>query len=188
MSGRNGGCLDLKAPERIETARLVLQPPRTTDFEAIFARYASDPDVTRFLAWPRHRSLADTQAFLAFSEAEWGRWQAGPYLLRSRADGTLLGSTGLAFETPYRASTGYVLARDAWGKGYATEALQAMVETARMVGIRRLYAICHTEHRASWRVLEKCGFLREGVLHRYTEFPKLVPDELSDVFCYALIL
>jgi RimJ/RimL family protein N-acetyltransferase len=179
--------LDLKAPERVETARLFLQRPRTIDPEAIFRRYASDPDVTRFMAWPRHRSLADTQAFLAFSEAEWDRWPAGPYLVWSRADGTLLGSTGLAFETPYRASTGYVLAKDAWGKGYATEALQAMVETAHTVGVRRLYAICHTEHRASWRVLEKGGFLREGVLHRYIEFPNLRSGELSDVFCYALV-
>jgi ribosomal-protein-alanine N-acetyltransferase len=178
----------LKASERIETARLALQRPQMGDLEAIFSRYASDPDVTLFMSWPRHRSLADTQAFLAFSDAEWNRWLAGPYLVRSRADGTLLGSTGLAFETPFRASTGYVFARDAWGKGYATEALQAMVEIARKAGVRRLYAICHTEHRASWRVLEKCGFLREGVLHRYTEFPNLKPGELFDVFSYGVVL
>ncbi len=180
--------MDLKAPQRIETNRLVLQPPRTTDLEAIFERYACDPEVTRFLIWPRHRSLADTQAFLSFSDGEWDRWPAGPYLVRSRADGTLLGSTGLAFETPYRASTGYVLAKDAWGRGYATEALRAIVETACNVGVRRFYAICHTEHRASWHVLEKAGLLREGVLHRYTEFPNLTPGELYDVFCYALVL
>lgn len=140
------------------------------------------------MGWRRHASLTDTEAFLAFSKAQWDQWPAGPYLIRSRADGALLGSTGLAFETTYRASTGYVLSQDAWGKGYATEALQAMVGVARSVGIRRLYAICHTEHRASWRVLEKCGFLREGVLHQYTEFPNLRPGELSDVFCYALLL
>ncbi len=178
----------MKAPEFFETVRLVLRRPRETEVEAIFTRYASDPDVTRFMAWPRHRSLADTKAFLAFSDAEWDRWPAGPYILRSRADGTLLGSTGLAFETPFRASTGYVLAKDVWGKGYATEALQAMVDIARMVGIRRLYAICHTEHRASRRVLEKAGFLREGVLHRHIELPNLNPGEPSDVFCYALVL
>jgi ribosomal-protein-alanine N-acetyltransferase len=178
----------MKAPEFFETDRLVLQRPRANDLEAIFVRYASDPDVTHFVAWPRHTSLADTEAFLAFSDAEWDRWPAGPYILRSRADGALLGSTGLAFETSYRASSGYVLAKDAWRKGYATEALQAIVEIARMVGIRRLYAICHTEHRASWRVLEKAGFLQEGILHRHTEFPNLSPGELSDVFCYALVL
>jgi RimJ/RimL family protein N-acetyltransferase len=178
----------MKAPEFFETVRLVLQRPRATDLEAIFVRYASDPDVTRFMAWPRHRSLADTKAFLAFSDAEWDRWPAGPYLVLSGIDGKLLGSTGLAFETPYRASTGYVFAKDEWRKGYATEALHAIVEISRMVGIRRLYAICHTEHRSSWRVLEKAGSLREGVLRRHTEFSNLSPGEPSDVFCYALVL
>jgi RimJ/RimL family protein N-acetyltransferase len=180
--------LDLKAPEKIESDRLILQRPRTTDLEAIFTCYASDPEVTRFVGWPRHRSFGDTQAFLAFSESEWDRWPAGAYIVRLRADGTLLGSTGLGFETPYRASTGYVFARNAWGKGYATETLQLMVQIAKTVGVRRLYALCHTEHRASWRVLEKGGFLREGTLHQYIEFPNLKPGELADVFCYAAIL
>ena len=178
----------MKALETIESARLVLQCPKHQDAESIFTIYASDPVVTRYVAWPRHESLADTESFLAFSKAEWDRWPAGPYLIRSRADGAILGSTGLAFETASRASTGYVLSRDAWGKGYATEALQAMISVARGVGVRRLYAICHTEHRASWRVLEKCDFLREGVLQKYIEFPNLRPGELSDVFCYALLL
>ena len=177
----------MKASECIETARLILERPHPEDAEAVFARYASDPDVARFVGWPRHKFLSDTAAFLEFSKAEWDRWPAGPYLIRSRADGTLLGSSGLAFETPYRASTGYVLSRDAWGKGYATEALRSIVGLAQGIGIRRLYAICHIEHRASCRILEKCGFLREGVLRHYIEFPNLRAGELSDVFCYALV-
>ncbi len=173
------------APERIETARLVLRRPLATDAEAIFARYAADPEVTRFLSFRTHESLDQTRAFLAFSDAEWDRWPAGPYLLESRASGTLLGSTGFGFETPQRAVTGYVLAKDAWGHGYATEALQAMVEAARGLGLRRLQALCHPEHRASWRVLEKCGFDREGTFRSYAEFPNLAPGQPCDVLCYA---
>ena len=108
--------------------------------------------------------------------------------MRLPADGTLLRSTGFWFETPYRASTGYVFARKAWGKGYATETLQVMVQIAKTIGVRRLYALCHIEHRASWRVLDKVGFLREGTLHQYLEFPNLKHGELADVFCYAAIL
>jgi RimJ/RimL family protein N-acetyltransferase len=126
--------------------------------------------------------------FLKFSDAEWDRWPAGPYLVFARADGALLGGTGLGFETPLRAVTGYVLAKDAWGQGYATEALTAMVDLACRFGIVRLYAICHSEHRASSRVLEKGGFSREGTLRRHTEFPNLSPGEPCDVFCYARIL
>jgi RimJ/RimL family protein N-acetyltransferase len=176
-----------KAPERLATDRLVLRRPRPKDAEPIFAGYASDPEVTRFLSWRTHRSVADTKAFLAFSDTEWGRWPCGPYLVCAREGDTLLGSTGLAFETSYRAATGYVLARNTWGRGYATEALLAVVGIARGVGVRRLYALCHPEHAASRRVLEKSGFLLEGTLRRYVEFPNLAPAEPCDVLCYAIV-
>jgi RimJ/RimL family protein N-acetyltransferase len=175
-----------RAPDRIDTARLVLRRPEAADAEAIFARYASDPEATRYLGWRRHVTVDDTRMFLAFCAAEWERWPAGPYLIESRDDGTVLGSTGLAFESFESAMTGYVLARDAWGRGYATEVLTAIVPLAPALGVRRLYAICHTEHRASARVLEKCGFIREGVLPHHTVFPNLLPGKAADVFCYSL--
>jgi ribosomal-protein-alanine N-acetyltransferase len=84
--------------------------------------------------------------------------------------------------------TGYVLARDAWGHGYATEALRAVVDVAANTSVRRLYALTHPDHSASWRVLEKCAFEREGLLRGHTEFPNLHPGEPSDVLCYARIL
>ena len=97
----------------------------------------------------------------------------------------MLGSTGLGFETPWQASTGYVLAYDAWGLGYATEALTAMRDRAAALGLERLYALCHPGHRTSARVLEKCGFLCEGTLRQYTVFPNLAPGVPADVLCYA---
>jgi RimJ/RimL family protein N-acetyltransferase len=177
-----------KAEERSETARLLLRRPRPADAEAVFARYASDPDVTRLLSFRRHGSVADTRAFLAWSDTEWERWPAGPYLIESRETGALLGSTGLAFETPRRAATGYVLAKDAWGLGYATEALARVVEIARGCGVVRLYALCHPDHPASLRVLEKCGFEREGTLRRYAELPNLRPGEPVDLVCCSRVL
>lgn len=177
----------MKAPERIETARLLIRRPRAGDAKAILERYAGDPEVTRYVGWPAHRSISSTRAFLAVSDAEWSRWPAGPYLVESRSDGALLGGTGLGFETPFRASTGYIFARDAWGHGYATEALQAMVTIAPGLGIRRLYALCHADHRASARVLEKCDFTREGTLRQYAAFPNLGSGAICDVLCYARI-
>jgi ribosomal-protein-alanine N-acetyltransferase len=177
----------VKAPERIETARLVLRKPSAADAEAVFGRYSADPEVTRFLGWPRHRSLGDTRAFLEFSETEWESWPAGPYLIECRERQSLVGGTGFSFETRFRAATGYVLARDAWNRGYATEALTSMVALAPRLSLRRLYALCHPDHAASRRVLEKCGFVREGLLRSYAEFPNLVPGEPGDVLCYARV-
>ena len=152
----------VRAPTTIEKTRLILRKPVTSDAEAVFAAYATDASVTRHLGWPRHRTIDDTRDFLAFSTAEWARWPAGPYLVCARVDGRVLGGSGFAFETPQRASTGYVLARDAWGRGYATETLRAIVTTAVDLGVQRLYALCHPEHRALARVLEKCDFQLEG--------------------------
>jgi len=178
----------MKAPERIKTARLLLRRPVRGDAEAIFARYAADPAVTRYLSWPRHRSVEDTLGFLAWSDGEWERWPAGPYLVFG-ADGTpLLGSTGLAFESTGRASTGYAFAQDAWAHGYATEALRAMVALARETGCERLEAVCHVDHAPSARVLEKCGFLLEGILRGHTVFPNLAPGVRCDVRVYAASL
>jgi RimJ/RimL family protein N-acetyltransferase len=80
----------MKAPAELTTSRLILRQPRPGDEEAIFERYASDPEVTRFLAWPRHRERSETERFLRFSDDEWDRWPAGPYLILSRSDGRLL--------------------------------------------------------------------------------------------------
>ena len=167
-----------------DTARLTFRRPTAADVPVIFERYASDPEVTRYLSWPRHQSLDDTRAFVHFSDAEWAVRPSGPLLIFARADGVLLGSTGLTFESPDTVSTGYVLARDEWGKGYATEALGAMVELASDLRVARLCAMCHVDHRASWRVMEKCGFHREGVRHRHMVFPNLSSDA-CDVLLYC---
>jgi RimJ/RimL family protein N-acetyltransferase len=106
-------------------------------------------------------------------------------LIRSRSDGRLLGGTGFAFDGPSQAATGYVLVKEAWGNGYATEALGAVIDVAGRIGVARLYALCHPQHRASWRVLEKCGFVRDGNWTKQAEFPNLAPGVQQDVLCYA---
>jgi|SRR5215472_5462224 len=176
----------MKGPERFVTSRLVLRKPTLADAEAVFIRYASDPEVTRYLGWPRHQSVDDTKAFLSFSDAEWSRWPAGPYLIESRSGYKLLGGTGLEFEAPSRAAvTGYVLARDARGNGYATEALTAIVEIAKGMGVVRLSALCHPDHPASARVLEKCGFRLEQRLEQFAEFPNLNPGRREACLRYV---
>jgi len=174
----------VKAPERLDTERLSLRRPIAADAEAIFERYAGDERVGEFLAWPIHRTVDDTRQFLAFADAEWQLWPAGPFLIYR--DDVLIGSTGLAFESKSRASTGYVLAPDAWGSGYATEAVLGIKALAPELGVRRLYAGVHPGHRASARVLEKAGFRDDGIATACAEFPNQAPGTLQDVRLYAV--
>jgi len=174
-------------PHELATKRLQLRRPRADDADAIFHRYAGSPEVTRYMSFPTHRGLEDTRAFLAHANQTWNAGTDVPYLIERRGDGLLLGGTGLEIETPHRYCTGYVLARDAWGQGYATEALAAMLELAfSRPEVRRVYALCDAEHVASARVMEKCGMQREGLLRRHSVLPNLARDP-RDMFCYAKV-
>lgn len=179
----------MKPTEQIETERLLLRRPVASDAQAIFDRYASDPEVTRYLSWPTHRSVAATQAFLAWSDEDWARWPASSYLIFDRDNpDRLLGGTGIAFQSPTLAVTGYVLARDAWGQGFATEALEAMVKLSARTGVKRLVAVCHPNHRASAHVLEKCGFLLDEERRDQFEFPNLKPKRRWKALTYIVNL
>ena len=172
-------------PHLIQTARLRLRRPRAEDAGGIYIRYAGDPEVTRYLSWPTHRSVDDTRAFLEYAEAGWEDGSSLAYLVERLSDGVLLGSTGLVIESPSCFSTGYVFARDSWGNGYASESLAAMLELAFVQpSVARVYALCDAEHRASARVMEKCGMRPEGLRRAHTILPNLSPHP-RDMLCYA---
>lgn len=171
----------------IHTDRLVLRRPQRADVAALFAAFCADPEVTRWLSWATHRSTADTHAFIDISDLQWSRGPSGPLLIFTRHDGELIGSTGLAFETPTRASTGYVLRKSAWGRGYASEAMACMVALSEQHDVVRLQAICHVDHLASARVLEKSGLVFEGILRAHTVFPNDGNAEPQDVRCFGRV-
>jgi len=73
-----------------------------------------------------------------------------------------------------RVTTGYAIAPDHWGGGYATEATRAIVDLAAgLDGVYRVWAFCDVDNRASARVLEKAGLIREGVLQRWVVHPSV---------------
>jgi len=169
----------------ITTQRLRLRKPIKADAQAIFDQYASDPAVTRYLSWPTHTSVKDTIAFIEFSDAEWASTGTGPLLIETLSDNQLIGGTGLSMETDYRASTGYVFAQFAWGHGYASEALAAMIKLAREMGVHRLEAITHAQHDISAHVLVKGGFQKEGLLRGHTRFPNLEDSTPQDIYMFG---
>jgi RimJ/RimL family protein N-acetyltransferase len=170
----------MNAPEVIHTDRLRLRRPVFADAEAIFTNYASDIDVTRYMAWPRHVSLDDTHAFLRFSDADWQQHSVGTYLVELA--GSVVGSTGIHFGRDSAvdrcAETGYVFAKHVWGKGYASEVLQAMVALAAQLDLKRLRAGCHPDNFASRHVLEKGGFTAAATFDVPMLFPNISPTSV----------
>jgi [ribosomal protein S5]-alanine N-acetyltransferase len=171
----------------IVTSRLRLQPPELADAEAIFRAYGQDPEVTRYLIWRPHRSVADVEAFLKDCIEAWSGGTRFPWAITLQCDDDAIGMIDARLDAPHRVSVGYVLTRAEWGKGYVTEALQAVIEAfwASSPGVYRIWAVCDVDNPASARVMEKAGMQREGRLARYLVHPN-VSDEPRDAFVYAI--
>ena len=176
----------MSPPKVIETARLQLTPPVLEDAEEIFASYARDPEVTRYLVWQPHESIEPTRDFVLRCMAVRALEVAYPWVIRRKGDARLLGMIEIRLDG-YRADLGYVLARPYWGQGIMTEAVRAVVDWA--IGepeIHRVWAVCDVDNKASARVLEKAGMELEGVLRRWSIHPNI--SELPrDCVCYAKV-
>lgn len=173
-------------PDRFTTARLVLRPIAASDAEAIFAAYAQDPEVTRYMVWRPHRDVAETRAYLAGC-VTLSPDAARVYAIVGRGDGSLCGSLHLRRPAPHRVEVGYCLARASWGLGLMTEALGSVVDWALThPDLFRIAAVCDTKNPASARVMEKCGLAREGLLRRFMVHPNL-SDEPRDCFVHARV-
>ena len=176
----------LSVPLTLETERLLLRRPQEGDATPIFERYAQDPEVTRFLIWKPHRDLNESHEFIQRCERVWTEGTAYPWVIIRKSDHLLLGMIELRPEG-HKAEFGYVLARDAWGRGYMTEAVRRVVASA--LGepqMWRVWAYCQVQNIASARVLEKAELHREGILKRWAIHPAF-GAEPQDCFCYAIV-
>lgn len=176
--------IDLKELARLQGARLLLRPPALADADAVYA-YASDPAVTRFLAWPRHRALSDSRLFVERAIQDWQNGNNPVWLIEDQ-DG-VVGSIGARLSV-VNAGIGYALGRECWGRGYATEALRLVNDAlARHSSVLALWALCVTENAASVRVLEKGGFRYARTLDSYFSCPNLNGAQ-KNVFLYTCTL
>ena len=165
--------------------RMEMRHPVPEDAALIFQRYSSLLEVTCFLGWPRHQSLADSNAFIRFSDNEWENNHLGPLLCFDRQSGEFIGSTGLAMEDQRVASTGCVIATGCLGQGFGTECLQSMQSLANSMRLLRLLAFVHPENPASTSMLEKCGFKRDDSRAKKMVFPNLPGAPVVKADCYG---
>lgn len=174
-------------PETIETARLVLRKPIfPDDAPRIFASYASDPAVTRYVTWVPHRGVEESTRILRTRLAWWDDGREYSWVIIDRGTGDLLGLISINGDgTLWRYSLGYVLARAHWGRGIMREAAGAVLAaTFAHPGVERVWAVVDVENAASVRVLEHIGMQREGLLRRWSVHPAFGPQP-RDCWCYA---
>jgi ribosomal-protein-alanine N-acetyltransferase len=175
-----------RPPEFLETTRLILRPPKSSDANAIFRKYAQDPDVTRFLIFQPHENIETTRRFIRHCLQGWKDNSAFHWVIALKSDDDLIGMIELRI-LKFQANIGYVIASEYWGKGYTTEAAKTITDWAlAQAEIFRVWATCDVDNLASARVLEKAGMQREGVLRRSIIHPN-ISDEPRDSFLYSKV-
>lgn len=142
----------------LRTARLSLHAIYEPEARRIHDRAPQSGD-----AWaadyPFDGDLAAIGSLLRATEQNGEQRPFGYYLIRRQADGLAVG--GVGFKGPPDSGVveiGYGLAPSARGHGYATEALEALVQTAAGLGVTTIRADTDPENVASRRTLERAGF------------------------------
>lgn len=180
MAGR------VQAPEVFMTERLRLRPATDDDAPKIFSGWAQDKEVTRFLTWRPHVELADAEDHVARCKEGWANGSPLVWMLENLETGELAGSVA-ARPRKHGVNLGYLLGRDYWGRGLMVEALNPVVEWwLGQEDVFRVWATTDVENDASRRVLEKLGFVFEGVLRRWEVHPNL-SEHPRDAACYSRV-
>jgi RimJ/RimL family protein N-acetyltransferase len=138
------------------TERLELRRWRETDLDS-YARIAADPEVGRFVGGPFDRATAWRQIAIFIGHRELRGWTQSAVVERS--SGRLVGRGGLWQPEGWPGTeVGWVLDRNAWGQGYATELGRAVRDLAfKVLHIPHLISVIERDNVASIRVAERIG-------------------------------
>ncbi len=169
----------------IVTERLALRRFRASD-AATLSEYRSDPAVARYQSWTAPYPLAQAEATVAtLATGDPGRPGWFQYAIERTADHTHLGDVGVLLHDNLRqAEIGFTLAAQHHGRGYATEAVRAVLD--HLFHVQRLHKVsaeCDARNAASARLLERAGFTREGLRRSHT----WIKEEWTDDLLYGLL-
>ncbi|MDQ0879425.1 GNAT family N-acetyltransferase [Peribacillus sp. V2I11] len=169
----------------IETPRLILREVTIEDAGDMF-KYLSDTDVVKPMGLDPCQTVNDVGDEIKwyesiFQEGSGIRW--GITLKDSRR---VIGSCGFLnmVTKHHRAEIGYELSKGHWGKGIASEALEAVVMYGyRHFHLERIQALIEPDNHPSQKLVEKQGFRREGLLRHY----EYTCGKFDDLYMYSLI-
>ena len=153
----------------LTTDRLLLRPFVESDIPAAFRNWCSDPEVTKYLRWPAHPVEDVTRMVLmdwisSYQRPDFYQWAIVP-----KADDQAVGTISVVDLDDHtgKVHIGYCIGRPWQGKGYMTEALEAvMAFLFDEVGAGRIESQHDPDNPASGRVMIKCGLLPEGLLRK----------------------
>ncbi|WP_292522202.1 GNAT family N-acetyltransferase [Methanoculleus sp.] len=152
----------------LATGRLILRPFNLADARTV-QRLCGDYAVaaTTLLPYPYPDGLAEIWITSLCEGVERGEGMGfGVTLAR---EGSLIGGVRIQIDPDHaRGELGFWIGRSCWGRGYATEAVRAVIGYGfSALGLHRIHAMHFSRNPASGRVMEKCGMVHEGRLREH---------------------
>ncbi len=170
-------------PRSLETVRLLIRPFQEEDADAFFA-CCQNPNLGNNAGWAPHKTIEESREIL--QNVFIGQENIWAMILKDAQQ--LIGSIGIVpdpkRENPQVRMLGYWLDEAHWGKGYMTEAVQAILNYGfNELQLSLITANCYPHNKRSQQVLERNGFIYEGVLH---QAELTYNGNIFDHLCYYL--
>lgn len=172
----------------LSTPSLLLRLPGEEDVDRLVAAVRQSlPGLSQWLPWVHQNyGREDAATWIHSCPDAWERDEHYSFSILDPSAGELLGGCGLNFidRTYCRANLGYWLRASARGRGWATEATQAVARFGiHTLGFERLEIVAAVGNLPSQRVAERSGAQREGIARR--RLP--LSGEFHDAVCYAIV-
>lgn len=169
----------------LETNRVILRRIEKSDAYDIF-KYLSDKEVMKHYGTKPFQSVDEAIKAISryeslFTEKRGIRWG-----ITLKGDHKVIGSCVFynMVSEHYRTDIGFVLSKDFWGQGIAQEAVKAVIKYGfEHLNINRIEAVIEPPNTASQKLVERLGFLREGLLRSYEYFD----GKFDDLYMYSLL-
>ena len=169
----------------LETERLILRKITFDDIEDMF-EYCSNDEVTKYVTWETHQSIAETKEFVKIAHSQYVDKMVAPWAIEYKENGKMIGTVDFVWWRPAHrnAEIGCVISQDYWSKGISTEAVKKVLQFGfRKMDLVRIQARCFTENIGSAKVLEKVGMSFEGILRK----GMFVKGKYPDLKMYSIL-
>ncbi len=169
----------------LSSDRIVLREFTRDDFDGVH-KYAVDPEVVKFMPWGPN-TQSETRRFIEKTIQAQVVKPRTSYELAIELDHELIGGCGLTIHSlsDKRAEIGYCIRRVDWGKGVGTEVAGELIRFGfNGLKMHRIEAKCDLENIASYKIMEKNGMQREGILRQ----DKNIRGEWRDSYIYSILV
>ena len=173
-------------PEIIELENVILRKPILADAKLIL-EFASDPSTVKYMDWPLESNIRKIEERILEKILKWENQSAFSWSIVKRDKDKVIGTISI-FPEKEKVELGFVINRNYWNKGYATECAKGILKVLSSIPeVTSVWATCDCKNIQSSKVLDKIGMEKDKILRDYCIRPNISSDK-RDAYLYKTAL